>query len=66
MHELAKDDEDVLAYASRCGACREGPSGKCWWSSELMASLRIRRIPRLRFGFPLVLHALEFAPWAGS
>ena len=28
---------------------------KCWWCNELMACSRVRRIPRSRFGFPLVL-----------
>ena len=42
-----------------CCAFRYAARRKCWWSNELMACLRMRRIPRSRFGFPLFSHALE-------
>ena len=53
-HDAARLNKSSLAQALRCCDLLDDAKRKCSWRNELLACLRIRRIPRSRFGFPLV------------
>ena len=58
-HDAARRSKLTAANALKCRAFRDGTKRKRWRRNELLTGSRSRRIPRSRFGFPLICHAFE-------